>query len=669
MVLFFQWIALSNSNRSSSAGRTRLDMCYSLLPSAEHISSTGGERVTKSLQLTILGQALDFYPVCKAIATQSIVPVLEPKSGTSEVLFKSGNESIWLPAPLTKSIPSEMLFKWLGKHPLASSELGSSYWHPLWLSSVSIPSLELLTSRKRFFNYVADFDVNSDEYLMFSLKIMSSFAECAELRQPLPLGNKDFDVKSVQGKPSEQFIDADLISVSMCDGILPPLSAWPVFATNTGTTATCTDLAYPDAAEFGQLPVEIAKILRPGVIAAVIAKLKDSKVENPSLSSDRSWRQNKERNVRNVYVDMLDVRILETIAAGDSWISSKGSEFVTERRKVLVGAKKSLELLELVNKDRVVGVVGAAHALLHEYASLSNKGNLDITVMQNIIKLTNWAMRANAAPLISHYLVLKPPSKQSPHPTDETKPKAVLAPVGKCYLHSAINVTQRLDNNFSSFDDHICYVATSLYTDEGVELDENFEKFIIKCGVQTSLSLVGQCRQLRDVEKRYLPDGRTLPTLRHTNTSSDLYLPFGFGVFNRKKHVVLDADFTPEWIRVLDSAGNGDIDAALFIAAALSKVLCAVDSASVATPHGSPYVAKLLQPNSNPVSAPKTERKKYNNRVHSTESRLSFVNDGDTPHSAVLYPDHRIPPSTDLFPPPLFSRLYYLPPGQPGISC
>ncbi|CAM9289497.1 unnamed protein product, partial [Ectocarpus fasciculatus] len=592
-------------------------------------SISGSEEPDRKLFLNVLGQNISFVPICDAIKNFEVVPALDVKEGSGKVVYKLGRDVLWLPPPMTKLIPADVLYKWFGKYPLASNHLEASSWHAFWLYSLDLPTSDYLLTRRRQFDFIAGRRNSSkDDIVILSFKIMSAFAECVGLKRPALNNSKQTSSASKDVCESDDNSQVDV----MCEGMIPPLLFWPIFPTDGNTTAPLTDLALPDTCDFNSVPPDIATILRDGVKLAVLRKQDGRTGSTSSKPSNSRDRLSQSKSLR---VSLLHSAVEEAISLGDKWVSCQAESAATDNRKLLQGAKNCLDILELIVPDQVIDVSTAALALFREYATIGQSNGISPSVLANIVTLTVWAYKSDRPTAVSHYLVENLTQKGN-----APSSKYLLLPVGQCYVPSIFSgETAGGDaENKKALASMVPFVSVGAYfkdTGDDIKTGDAFEKFLIRCGVQDSVSLIGQCRSITEAEKSsFLPDKKTLPQLRHTNPSTDLNLPFGFGVINRKKHVVIDVDLSPEWTRVLANAGKGDMDSAHVISSFFATLLESTDTGALATPSSTPYASQLLQPNINSASSSKPSG--GGNR--------------------------------DLFPPPLFARLFFLPPGQAGAA-
>ena len=158
-------------------------------------------------------------------------------------------------------------------------------------------------------------------------------------------------------------------------------------------------------------------------------------------------------------------------------------------------------------------------------------------------------------------------------------------------------------------------------------------KFLVQCGVNRGPAMEVTARVLTDKEVR----AQSAIVLRQSNTACFLHLPYNLGVFNRKHVYEVNVLLSGEWSRFLRS--DLSVCDASSLVGIFASLLAACDCTNPASAESTPAAANLFKGRGT------TETVKADTAV-TTSQRISTAG-----------------PAL-----PGLSRLYWLPPGQPGAS-
>ncbi len=652
LTLLIKWIAASYSPEHSN-----LKASYSLLPAVDSADESGAHLLYSSssrLHLTVLGQRLDLSALNRDILSSAVVPVCGPSNAVS---FHPGAAVMFFPPAMTAWIPASVLKAWFDRLPFASSALGSCSWHPLWLKALARPTMEAVASRKRHFKSAIVHNAERGDVVYLSLRIMAALWGCLSVVPPshshsaatTAAGDESLSSRSAHSKPPGDKRASAVVSrpppepaeasEMLCGGYIAGLTAWPIFYTTAGEFVSSGDLAYPSPDDFGTLPADLLAILRP---AAAFALESDLQRKQSLASSGQSSELSSSRNAYLIHDSLQEAVDKPSSYTPAAAASSAGPDTL---RRALDGARACLDLCSRLHPDRVVSVAAASHALMRRWAADCNNRigqGLSDTVVASIKRIFDFALSADRPELVTHFLTTRAV-------TGMRDSALVVTPAFKCHIPTAFESNAITPPALESIlGSSLHYISSAYYTPELLANEKQarrLESFLVRCGVQRGAGLVGTMRSLTEKEiSAYLPGG-ALPTLRQSAPSIPLYLPFGFGEVNRKKLVVIDADFSVAWLNILNAA-RSSVDIGTYVSRHMSHLLEAADCADPVTPTAAPYLSSLVIP----TGAINAKQRQASPSLVTLE----------------MLDEHRIPQNTDEYPPPAYARLFYLPPGQPG---
>jgi hypothetical protein len=395
------------------------------------------------------------------------------------------------------------------------------------------------------------------------------------------------------------------------------LEYWPIFPTENGRSVVASEIVWLNFDEFSStIDNSIFTILRKGAVLAV--ELAETK---PSVPSSRNGKLSHHSSTKHEPNAFLLESELEQVLLRDSYEKIPSDIFLL--------AKECVKLAQLTIPSRIIGLDVSCRAILASIARDQNTNpstyQFDLPLLR---QLFHWALKGSRSQAISHLLVNK---------TSGLK----LVPSNEAYVRTRLPSSDTLT---STMDDSLPCVS-DVYLDGVSPPTEQFLQtyriFLEKCGCQTGLSLIACTRSMTLVDKSYLPESGSLPKLRQSNPSVPLYLPFHLGPLTRKKVEIVDIALSPEWLTILTNASK-NLSLAENVTEMICVMLSSIDTATVITPETTPYLLHLLQGR--------------------TDDSMNNSIDSHTLAS------HRIPSNLEKFPPPAFSRMFFLPPARPGAE-
>lgn len=417
-------------------------------------------------------------------------------------------------------------------------------------------------------------------------------------------------------------VDPASLSMDLCGDWLPSLQHWPVFLGDDKLMHKANEMTYWLGPDFDTVPADIREILNEGIRSQLTSK------------------------------SVLHRKLLAILSLDFSFASVDG-QTLSYARQALIAARNHV----LTHQNtKIIGIERAADMLFESWSKDPSKASSSIA---SCLRLFNWAMKAQKPQVITHVLVddtslLKAAGNDAS--TSFMQPVRVVkssqAYLGRAYLSSdgsdiealfapyissgTQQQQQQQSNSRNSTVPHVAFVA-SLYlphTEMTARELKPYLDFLIACGVQTGVSLVGKSRHIANdsaPEVAFLKD-KELPKLRSSNTNCDIYLPYGLGPLSRKDHILVDIAFAPEWQALLASLSSNVTRATTF-ATLVTKMFLHLDMATNASPESTPAAAVALQGKSS---------------------------------DAIMIASNRVDCQSHI---PGVARLFFLPPGQPGASA
>ena len=614
-------------------------------------SAASSASAREQLCLRVLDQWVSMEDISHALGAERLTPVLQSQgrhehSSPSliprtcpEISFVQASEAIWLPPQVMEHLTVDEVTSWLGCPPFASMCLGESSWHDMWRYNVPMPTIAILRQRKRFFR------LDASVYGATDLKVARAVAALAAMGAALatvPPSTERIVVGTASAAVTAKQSSSE-VGV-LCGGWLPSLDHWPLFLSDNGEFVTALEIAWPISEEFmdPNIPPSVLTALRKGVVRSIVAQTERT-VTNSHIS-----KQNKKRHrsslsnpeVPPVAACLLDADVEMLL------FKCRGKGSGPERL-----ALTCIEAAQRLCPSRLVGVEAASRALLQHWATTYVQSPIPVNVVHTIVDLFRWCMTAKRPGAVSHLLVGEiVTSAQATDLNVAYKDLRLLHSKGS-YIPSLNEQSGNVCSCSSTRTptESLPYVSAIYYRDREASSADSFARwfktyhaFLSKCGAQSGVALMAFKRRPTSLEIESLPD-KCLPKLRQTTTAIDMALPFNLGLLTKKTVEVVDVDIATEWADILVTSSK-DTTAASAISVLICQLLDNADYAHVVTAESTPYAAPLL-------------RGKVNEEI---DTSGNLKKDRDKAN-------HRVPSDVDRFPPPGFARMFYLPPGQPGI--
>ncbi len=582
--LFVGLLIWTSKSQFTAASGHKLALIYNLFPPLILEQNR--------LMCWMLNQKVDMDLLSTVVKQEPVVPIHSGNS-TQDIVFKPANMTIWLPPTIVNGIPHSILMKWFNTCPMATNLLSSEMiFSKLW-ESVPRPTKDLLAKSANRFSMTSTEDSKNTAVLI--IQILAAFGSTTALKVPSVNPNPTMDVPSTGpiGSVATNTSSGDGVSSDiLCDSMIAPLSSWPILYTDAGEACYIHDIALCSE-DFAVLPKNIRNILRKGVNLACDSQHKSSSKRSKLLHSEVE--------------DILFGEIGSTVPSG-----------ITPN--IITSAKLCLNIFRENFPSRIVTVEQAAHHLFKNIAS-SGKNNIvvDESQLSLIVELFKYSLTNNRPSIMTHLLV-------------DINQQRQLIPSYEAYISS-----ESLLNIRGATDNKILFVSTLLVSAEIAgprnRINSNsIMEFLRKCGANTTISIAAVSRDPSkdDISKL---EGAVLPKLRTSNTSCNVFLPYGLGLINRKKHYVLDFQFALEWKHIIRSIGK-DVAKATSMVFLVSDLLKALEYETVITADTMPAAAECI--------------------------KAKIVDESTSIHS-----NNRLNISGNI---PGYKRLLYLPPGQPGAS-
>ncbi len=536
------------------------------------------------LMCWMLNQKVDMDLLTTVVKHEPVVPI-HSGNPSQEIVFKPANMTIWLPPTIVTGVPHHILMKWFNTLPMATNFLSNEMvFSKLW-ESVPRPTKDLLTKVANRFSLAG-----TENIAVLIIQILAAFGATTSLKVPVVNPNPTTETSSITNSNTANCGDV-ISSDILCDSMIAPLSAWPILYTDAGDACFINDIALCSE-DFAIIPKNIRNILRKGVNIACDSQHKNSNKKSKLL-----------------HFEVEDILFGEASAALPSAINSN----------VIASAKLCLNIFRENFPNRVITAEQAAHHLFKHIASSGKNGFIDDEAhLKLIVELFQYSLINNKPSLMTHLLV-------------DVNQQRKLIPSYEAYIASESLLSVRGSDNKVLFVSQIL-VSTEISGPRNRINTNSITDFLRKCGANTTVSIVAVSREPSkdDISKL---DGAILPKLRTSNTSCNVFLPFGLGLINRKKHYVLDFQFAFEWKHIIRSIGK-DIAKATSMVLLVSDLLKALECDSVITADSMPAAAECI--------------------------KAKVVDETSSVHS-----NNRLNISGSI---PGLKRLLYLPPGQPGAS-
>ena len=540
----------------------------------------------------MLNQKVDMDLLTTVVKHEPVVPI-HSGSPSQEIVFKPANMTIWLPPTIVAGIPHSILIKWFNSCPMATNFLSTEMvFSKLW-ECVPRPTKASLTTVANRFSLAATESVTNMAVLI--IQILAAFGATSALKVPVVSPNPTENATSAATNTSTGSANAsgsDIVSSDiLCDSMIAPLSSWPILYTDAGDACFIYDIALCSE-DFATVPKNIRYILRKGVSLAC-----DNQQKNPGRKS------------KLLHSEVEDILFGDTSTALPSDVSINA----------IASAKLCLNIFRDNFPSRVVTVEQAAHHLFKHIASSGKNGIIDDEVHLNlVVELFKYSLLNNRPGLMTHLLV-------------DINQQRKLIPSHEAYSSSELLLNIRGNDNKILFVSQIL-VSVDIPGPRNRINASTVTEFLRRCGASTTISIMAVSREPSKDDISKLAGG-ILPKVRTSNTSCNVFLPYGLGLINRKKHYVLDFQFALEWKHIIRSIGK-DIAKATSMVLLVTDLLKALECDSVITADSMPAAAECI--------------------------KAKVVDEASSVHS-----NNRLNISSGISG---FKRLLYLPPGQPGAS-
>jgi hypothetical protein len=612
--------------------KLNFSLMYKLLPPME--ISEGGNLTSK-----ILGQNIPMDDLIDTLKNEKVIPVFSSTVSKNKkgfpfinvsnenrnldnsctnvkiVVFKSSRDAIWLPPSFIQNIPLDLLQLWFDYTPMCTTLLGDNLFLHMWKISIQRPTLQLIKDRKQTISKsivsYPNLIKNSEEYYSFYINILVAFGEACILNPSIDekssLSSGSSSYKKNISHPSKTNIDDNI-----CSDWLPSLRHWPIFLIDSGLLVCSDEIGWANE-NFSILPVAIRKFLRQGIILAIESSRPNHNKESSRLN--HNWKQKKSPSpAPSIYLlsEIFEEKLLDT----------SHTEYLH--------AQHCCKIARELNPNHVISVEMAAKSLFQSWTNkiLSNESSKDI------IQLFNWCMKENRFELITHILVDEKDNFKTSSIEGDKKFK--LVQIQEAYIGAAYNGKegQELEFFLDSLG-NLCLTVSSIYLpiskDRNISnniVHKKYVDFLINCGAINKPSLIGLTRDITPSEIMLL-EGKVLPKCRSSLPANILQLPYELGVMNRNTLIVVDSNFSKDWINVFPLK---NVTSANIFANLVTSIFLNIDISEKSTAESTPSSKSCLKG----LSVEKNNYKIKNNYI---------------------------PVNSPL---PALARLYYLPPGQSG---
>ena len=598
----------------------------------------------------MLGQSVSLRGLQRVLFAQRILPVAVPlgndameAAGNSSLGtgYYEGENSIWVPPSFLKWLSPELLRNWLGKRPLRTDLMGDAAYHPIFSSVHVIGQLCPLPKRRsQLYNEMLE-GPQRHPNVQTALLLMAAIGAAYDTHPNFITDGQHQDAnrskagKSASKNGTSNSIESSAPSVA-CPALPTSMRAWPVFLTANASLATLDQIVLP-AEDFAPVPTDLAPLLRAHLIKNELSQqhsFESSKKRGKKRGSGGQQPKKSKPSLQRLHPSLEEAIIKADQTSSKADINAVG---VAEASKDDQLCGHVASFLRRARSEMPSNVVDVPSAVSNLFDSIHKQlGSLTEENLSAIMSITRYALETENSSLLSYVLVDDPNRSGS-------GAGLKLLPAGKSYLGGSVDPGgpgADLENFAGKSLPFISSEYNSIIQDS-FATRKKLVKLLAMAGVQSGLSVsvsaVVDVERDRTILQQLMPklaEGK-LPPLRK-KVKCEVSLPYGLGTM-RKRYSLLDAELSQEWERLVRSMSP---DSAVGFVRLLLRM--PVDNSLCATPTNVPAAANCLSGLSDATTLVKDEG------VSANELTARLATDVAVPFR---------------------SRLYYLPPGQPGAKA
>ena len=588
----------------------------------------------------MLGQLISLRGLQRALFSQRILPVAVPLGNDSTKAedyaslgtgYYEGQYSIWVPPSFLKWLSPEFLRNWLGKRPLRTDLMGDAAYHPIFSSVQVIGQLSPLPER-----ILEGPQPNAQT----ALHLMAAIGAAYDTHPRFITAGQHDSNRSKAGKITSKNGESNSTESSApavaCPALPASTKAWPVFLTESASLARLDQIVLPGG-DFTSVPTDLAPILRAHLIKEESHQQLFGNGKKRGKKRGGGGQPKKSKSPLQRLCPSLEEAIIKADQTSAKADNSAGEEAEVSREDQLCGHVASF--LRRARSEMPSNVTDVPSAVSNLFDSINRqRGSLTEENLSTVMSITRYALETENSSLLSYVLVDEPGSTG---PGAEMK----LLPAGQAYLGGSIDEGGP-GADLEKFAGKSLPFISSEYNNmiqDSFTTRKKLLRLLVMAGVQSGLSasasaVVDVERDRTTLQKIILPKlaEKQLPPMRK-KLKSEVSLPYGLGGVMRKKYSLVDAELSDEWEHLVKSMSPNS--AAGFISLLLQLP---VESSLCATPTSVPAAAKCLS---------------------GLPDATTLVNDKGVSTNKLTV---RLASDVAV---PLRSRLYYLPPGQPGAKA
>ena len=615
----------------------------------------------------LLGQSVSLQGLQRALFTEPILPVAIPAAKDHNdqedgmdvdhplriaTDHYEGERSIWVPPSFLQFLKPSFLRGWLGKRPLRADIFGSYVYHPIFASPKVIGQLDPLPNRniqlsEELLGQRRPAVVTQDR-IETTLSIMAAIGAAYDEHpdhSSQPQRQEDNSAKRNNSKSSNGNNDIrEPAAKTACPGVPSLAKSWPVFLTQRVKLVTLDQIILP-AEDFASVPTDLASLLRPYFVKDEEQKMPSRQNRRNNKKNGKDHRGSMAKSSTKLPLQRLHPLLEEAIlrvdkSSGSTPNNIEAETITTVDWESLVGPASSF--LKRARSEMPSNVMDVSSVVTNLFESYSKQRVLTKEHVSVVLQIAQFALETENSRLLSFVLVDDFPGGSS---------SIKLIPARESYTGKALDENGPGSDLESFAGNALPYVSVEYNTilkDSALyrrKLLKLFSLAGVQMGLSVSISVVVDIEKDRTtLQQRILPKlpEKKLPQLRKNATKNEILLPYGLEkVMNRKKYSLVDAQLSREWERLVNSMSPES--AVGFISLLLAMPVEGILNASA---KNVPAAAKCLSGQAETVSAGKESPPDGK----STENILTV----------------RIANNIAV---PLRSRLYFLPPGQPGAKA
>jgi len=590
----------------------------------------------------MLGQSISLRGLQRVLFSQRILPVAVPLGNDSMKAadnstgtgYYEGQHSIWVPPSFLKWLSPELLRNWLGKRPLRTDLMGGAAYHPIFSSVHVLGQLCPLPERRsQLRNEMLEGPLRQPN-AQTALRLMAAIGAAYDTHPDFITIGQHHDANgSKAGKSTSKNGTSNSAAAPAvaCPALPALMRAWPVFLTADASLVTLDQIVLP-APDFALVPTDLAPILRAHLIKEETLQHRFGNGKKRGKMRGSGGQQKKSKASLQRLRPLLEEAIIKADQA-----SAKADNNAGEEAEASTEDQHVASFLRRARSEMPSNVVDVPSAVSNLFHSINKqRGSLTEENLSTIMSISRYALETENSSLLSYVLVDDP---NCSGPGAGMK----LLPAGQAYVGGSIDEGgpgADLENFAGISLPFLSSKYSSMIQDSFAR--KKFVKLLLRAGVKAGLSVSASA--VVDVERDRTTLQLILPKLAEgelppvrKKVKCEVSLPYYLGTVMRKKYSLVDAELSTEWERLVRSMSA---DSAVGFIKLLLQL--PVENSLRATPTNVPAAAKCLSGLSDATALVKDEGVSTNKLTVRLAADVAV---------------------------PLRSRLYYLPPGQPGAKA